>query len=1246
MTPEELRDLLSQQEGLKLDFKREFHLDKTPPPGIDGQLWTKFVAGQRHEFIKDILALANGNVGTADQPGYLVIGAGDDKLIQPPDGRPLFDMRSLQISSPDLLQLINAACSPPLPDIQCENIELDGKILVVITIPPTPYVHETNQQLRPIVGSIVDLTGSLRLREKTPITERTAFVRRREGIFPATKDERRALEADKSPETLILSTEPLALDEFTIAEAERAKVNAIFFPPKKYKRLKDTLTKVGRLWIVGPSGIWKRYLATSLALDHQVLGDVYRIPRFVDWEQLSDADVNDCTLLFPDALGVLQYEVKKIESEFRSWEKLQIRGNFIIATSSEDVFADAAKETRLLEFIPKEAIVFLDADTFDYADKKEIFRRMVHYCHVEGIINERQRAWALQLIETKTVSSHARVSEARALSVAQMHRILNELWLPVDLERFIFDSLPTVGSEQELFDLLRRDADLDKRIHSWFVELNNSVRCFVLTLAFFSGFDDREIWARHQKIIERLRRLDPGLSIPPLGILRQLAQPYVTNHGPLEFVNPRIFQLVTKEIGRSFREYFVDLVDLLKDWSIPELPTSLDKDERNALIRGTEEVRNAIARVTGEVGRVDLDSTKALLETWAMHRMGRIGKTAGIALKEVAKDPSSAQGALELLNQWSADFSSTDTHNMRWASASALGRIAPMKLPFGTFQKALKILQRLATDQNDYVASAVPQAFRMMGSALRVEALGGILTRLAKRDKFTRQEVAAALDEGSIHNAESVLKLLDVWAASRSANVRWCAIFTLLTGRKISPDDKYKSLIKFLSIDGGQVIEVFREILADDDHEKKKTAQSALTYLAVRSPEARGQLINALVATYEQEPAQTQRLLDDIASDSPQTGRDIQFDVHATTPMTAIKTLLTEPTDQRAPFLARLLDEAPSQSVEAVRAELGADGLDWFLSRESVVVGSSEEFWPETPTIVARTGVQAIADKLCEEEQGEVNYLKQQISVARTMAAEVGIKDFSALDQSVAEIESLGTHGRYSDFLKAKDIAQTTLLTNLSVWEDLLAKRLSVKSAAIARLQAQRDTRGLTQNEMTQKANTGGWIITTATLILAALCAGGLLLMFISPTRNFTLSSPVKLNQVSYPSGSEFEVLEESQEEICLDVAENRHCYEPAGLLRFGEIKNNYPAGVLLRIPIILAVVLVLWILLSLALKRMYRDRLKNQQTTDLNLAIKRIEKEIRTLSKVKDHFSVTGSGSALRFCDSRGDVIRSQNPV
>jgi hypothetical protein len=57
LTEFQLRELLAQpKEGLKLDFKREYKLNKTPPTSdTDKRLWNRFVEGQWHEFIKDIL---------------------------------------------------------------------------------------------------------------------------------------------------------------------------------------------------------------------------------------------------------------------------------------------------------------------------------------------------------------------------------------------------------------------------------------------------------------------------------------------------------------------------------------------------------------------------------------------------------------------------------------------------------------------------------------------------------------------------------------------------------------------------------------------------------------------------------------------------------------------------------------------------------------------------------------------------------------------------------------------------------------------------------------------------------------------------------------------------------------------------------------------------------------------------------------------------------------------------------------
>ena len=70
----ELQRLLQQPEGLKLDFKREIYkIDKSAYPNAEGR------KREWNEFIKDILALANGNTGVADKQAYLIIGA-DDKL--------------------------------------------------------------------------------------------------------------------------------------------------------------------------------------------------------------------------------------------------------------------------------------------------------------------------------------------------------------------------------------------------------------------------------------------------------------------------------------------------------------------------------------------------------------------------------------------------------------------------------------------------------------------------------------------------------------------------------------------------------------------------------------------------------------------------------------------------------------------------------------------------------------------------------------------------------------------------------------------------------------------------------------------------------------------------------------------------------------------------------------------------------------------------------------------------------------
>lgn len=197
MSPAELQNLLSKEEHLKLDFKREFKLDDTPPGSTPKELWAQYIQGQWDELIKDIIALANGNVGTAGKDGILIIGA-DDKL-QPDGTRLTYDTNHLKITGEQVLSRVNEACTPPIPNLSCERVETEGKVLLVITIHPSPYLHETSRQLRITEGTF-DKDGTLRhvKSDKRTYSARTAFVRRGESIFPATDDERRGIANEKA----------------------------------------------------------------------------------------------------------------------------------------------------------------------------------------------------------------------------------------------------------------------------------------------------------------------------------------------------------------------------------------------------------------------------------------------------------------------------------------------------------------------------------------------------------------------------------------------------------------------------------------------------------------------------------------------------------------------------------------------------------------------------------------------------------------------------------------------------------------------------------------------------------------------------------------------------------------------------------------------------------------------------------------------------------------------------------------
>jgi hypothetical protein len=173
MDPITLKKLLRRHEGANLEFKRQWYELENPN--------MKKAEADKGEMIKDILSLANGNTNVAGEESYLFIGASNE--IDAHGNRELFDVVSAKpITRQRILDIVNPYCDPAIEDILCEDVFIDSKKLLFITILPSPHVHETIKRLKTA---------------KVTYDEYTVFVRHAEGVRSASTKERIALQEIK-----------------------------------------------------------------------------------------------------------------------------------------------------------------------------------------------------------------------------------------------------------------------------------------------------------------------------------------------------------------------------------------------------------------------------------------------------------------------------------------------------------------------------------------------------------------------------------------------------------------------------------------------------------------------------------------------------------------------------------------------------------------------------------------------------------------------------------------------------------------------------------------------------------------------------------------------------------------------------------------------------------------------------------------------------------------------------------------
>lgn len=137
MNSEELKKLISQDEGPTLEFKRAIYLDKVPRSPKEQDI--RALDNKRQgEFAKDIMALAN----TYSKWGYwryLIIGVDDNKK--------LVGITPGALSEEVVQQVVQNHCNPPV-DFHYTEIEFEGIWLGVFQIPDSPLKpHEFSKDV-------------------------------------------------------------------------------------------------------------------------------------------------------------------------------------------------------------------------------------------------------------------------------------------------------------------------------------------------------------------------------------------------------------------------------------------------------------------------------------------------------------------------------------------------------------------------------------------------------------------------------------------------------------------------------------------------------------------------------------------------------------------------------------------------------------------------------------------------------------------------------------------------------------------------------------------------------------------------------------------------------------------------------------------------------------------------------------------------------------------------------------------
>lgn len=552
---------------------------------------------------------------------------------------------------------------------------------------------------------------------------------------------------------------PPALSRYLVSAARAQRIRETFVEPPDAARVRALLHSKRVLWITGPAGSGKEFLASAIACESAK--PVFELRRKVSWLQMYQNRPAGSVIVIPDALAPERAGNADFEDALPSLRKICAPENTLILTCTEEEFS--SRRGLLTDVGFDDATLTrhrVTPDTYSVALRTRIVQRHIQQAVATGLVSAKQQQWAEELLRNPAPW---------------------QAWTMGELETFATQSLAIAQNSGDVARCLSQQPSLEEQVHAWFLNLDEAARSLLLALLLFPEASQADVWSQYRVIVSELasRQLTPQIAIPTLGICRSRCRPYVTQTDDVEIVEMAAVP-IAHELASTWREYILELRTLLIRWSD---------------IEGSASVRSEVARLLGELMAVRTDDVMSFLETFAASEDREMRIAAADAFVHAFGHEKGVAGCQKLLRRWENDRSGDqETVRKRMTAANACWRIAAMHPDGPHYAFSMEQLHRHVRDV-EVVRATVAYGLNRLVARSSGDADRILLNRLAAdQDPIVRRRAGVAFAELSHRDWKAAGALFETWLESNDRNRLWTAAYALMVAKAPGRDDRARFL--------------------------------------------------------------------------------------------------------------------------------------------------------------------------------------------------------------------------------------------------------------------------------------------------------------------------------------------------------------------------------------------------------------------------------------------------------------------